>query len=392
MVEVPSPWPVVYADVPTGPPPAWAVLQRRLFDALDEAWRVFAARYTEGDGRLVYRGPMYGRDGVDDFYEAFFNWPTLYVLGGTDDLLTASKRHWEGVTRQLTELEFVRDEYERGYDWFHQGESMLFFYALCQADPHDETFRVRAERFARLYLGGEPGNYDLEHNIIRAPHNGADGPRWGLGDGSPTFPGDPVFMAEYGLPLYWVDGIDSYEAMCADKALLARMGQQMAESMGRGDTAVNLAATGLALNAFLLTGREDYRDWLCRYVDGWVERMVANDGVLPDNVGLTGQVGEYFGGRWYGGNYGWTWPHGFHSVGTAAAVAAVNAATVSGDARYLDVGRSPIQAVLANARKGRFAEEESSLRHNWTGRLGPRVHEKILLVPPGASRSATGWS
>jgi hypothetical protein len=27
------------------------------------------------------------RDGADDFYEPFFNWPMLYLLGGADDLL-----------------------------------------------------------------------------------------------------------------------------------------------------------------------------------------------------------------------------------------------------------------------------------------------------------------
>jgi len=39
------------------------------------------------------------------------------------------------------------------------------------------------------------------------------------------------------------------------------------------------------------------------------------DGLLPDNVGLGGVVGEYMGGRWYGAMYGWSWPHGFYNIG-----------------------------------------------------------------------------
>ena len=34
--------------------PAWAVLERRLFDAVEESWRAFADKYTEADGRLRF--------------------------------------------------------------------------------------------------------------------------------------------------------------------------------------------------------------------------------------------------------------------------------------------------------------------------------------------------
>ncbi|WP_431279572.1 hypothetical protein [Leifsonia poae] len=113
--------PRIAATVPARETPRWAVLQRRLFDMLDGAWREFAATYCEPDGRLKYAGRMFHRDGVDDFYEPFFNWPVLYRLGGSADLLPAVKHHWAGVTAQMTEFGFVKDEYELGYDWFHQG-------------------------------------------------------------------------------------------------------------------------------------------------------------------------------------------------------------------------------------------------------------------------------
>ena len=52
----------------------------------------------------------------------FFNWPQLYLLGGADDLLAEAGRHWEAVTAQLTGFAMLKDEYERGHDWFHQGD------------------------------------------------------------------------------------------------------------------------------------------------------------------------------------------------------------------------------------------------------------------------------
>ena len=94
----------ITASVPLLEPPGWAVAERELFDLLDRAWRRFARDFTGPDGRLNYRYALTSRDGVDDFYETFFNWPQLYLLGGADDLLAESERHWEGVTAQLTGL------------------------------------------------------------------------------------------------------------------------------------------------------------------------------------------------------------------------------------------------------------------------------------------------
>ena len=96
--------PVITASVPVLEPPGWAIAQRGLFDLLDQVWRRFDRDFTGPDGRLTYRRRLSTRDGVDDFYETFFNWPQLHLLGGADDLLAASERHWAGVTRQLTEL------------------------------------------------------------------------------------------------------------------------------------------------------------------------------------------------------------------------------------------------------------------------------------------------
>ncbi|MET8944832.1 hypothetical protein ABZX30_14925 [Streptomyces sp. NPDC004542] len=365
----------IRATVPLLEVPGWAIAQRELFDLLDHAWRRFARDFTGPDGRLNYSDTLTTRDGVDDFYEVFFNWPQLYLLGGADDLLPASERHWEGVTRQLTELGMLRDEFERGYDWFHQGESLLLLYFLCMAAP--ERWSERALRFAELYVDPAKGNYDPGHRIITRPHNGSDPERTGLFDGE-VYPWLPKEAETYGFPLDWIlpDG--------APKAPLSadpRLGEEMRERMGVGDTAVNLAAAGLVLNAWILSGEERYRDWIVEYVGAWKERAAAGDGLIPDNVGPDGVVGSRHEGRWYGGHYGWSWPHGWHSVGHAACVAALAAATVTGDDGYLSMVTGTLDILLSEGKVMAFTEADSSLPSKWLAQLGPDIHTPTLHVP-----------
>ncbi|GAA1606687.1 MULTISPECIES: hypothetical protein [Kribbella] len=366
--------------------PEWAILERELFAQQDRAWRVFADRYTEGDGRLVFRDRLGvgldGRDGVDDFYEPFFNWPTLYLLGGSSDLLDASLRHWRGVTNQLTEMGMLVDGYERGYDWFHQGESMVLFYALCLALPEDTDLKQLAARFADLYLPAGP-NYDAEHRVIQAPHNGAAGPRWGFIDGEKYFPWS-LPLRPYGLPLDWI-GVSSFDELVDDPGKARRYGQIMWDRMGRGDVLANLAATGLATNAYLYSGDPAYKDWVLEYVGAWQDRLAGRE-VIPDNAGLHGEVGEHLDGRWYGGHYGWAWPHGIESVGSSAIVGAVNATLLSGDRGYLDLARNPLDAVLKQA-EYRSLADMGTLTKRWLRHLDPE--RPTLTIPQRHNDS--GW-
>ncbi|WP_416978996.1 hypothetical protein [Streptomyces sp. T028] len=384
--EAPSPHvsPELRARVPLLEPPGWAVAQRALFDLLDHAWRRFARDFTGPDGRLRYGGELTTRDGVDDFYEVFFNWPQLYLLGGADDLLPASEKHWEGVTRQLTELGMLKDEYERGYDWFHQGESLLLLYFLCMAAP--ERWAERALRFAELYVDPAKGNYDAERRIITRPHNGSDLDRTGLFDGD-VYPWLLKEAETYGFPLDWILPADAPDHPLSEDP---RLGQEMRDRMGTGDTAVNLAAAGLVLNAWILSGEDRYRDWITEYVGAWRERAEANDGILPDNVGPDGVVGGLLEGRWYGGHYGWSWPHGWHSVGHAACVAALAAATVTGDDGFLDMVTTTLETVVENGKVMAFADSDSSLPSKWQAQLGPDdIGTPTLHVP--FRRNDTGW-
>ena len=363
--------------------PEWAVLQRRLFEVMDQGWRVFDEKFCNPDGSLIFNQSMdHSRDGADDFYEAFFNWPALYMLGGSEEILSAAKKSWKGVTEQLTKLGLVKDQYERGYDWFHQGESMIFFYAICAADPKDQEFKKLAKQFADLYAGKNSPNYVADKNIIPAPHNGSDGLRPGLGqenqDGYPAGDINSV-MKPYGLPLHYVEGINEWDDLAVkEKSIL--MASEMERVLGYGDVAVNLAVTSLIANQWLYDNEQSSADWINKYIQGWVDRAEANDGIVPDNVAPNGEVGGLHDGRWFGGHYGWTWPHGFYSVSHATLVAALNAILVSGDKSVLQLTRTVLQKVKSLGRVGTIIETESSLQAG-TERFGVPVDKPVVLVP-----------
>ena len=116
----------------------------------------------------------------------------------------------------------------------------------------------RAVRFAELYVDPAHGNYDPGHRIIRRPHNGSDPGRTGLFDGT-HYPWLDREERSYGFPLDWLlpDG-----APVPDRDQDPRLTDEMTARMGGGDTAVNLAAAGLVLNAWILTGDPRYRDWI----------------------------------------------------------------------------------------------------------------------------------
>jgi hypothetical protein len=373
----------VHATVPLTSTPGWASAQRSLFALLDQSWRMFEAGFCLPDGSLRYVGSLSSRDGGDDLFEPFFNWPQYYLLGGDPAILEASQRHWTSINRQLTELGIFKDEFEIGYDWFHQGESLLIAYFLSAAVP--DAWRDRATRFAELYVDPTHGNYDTELNIVKAPHNGSGGARAGTSN-SEYYPWLVDEATRYGFPLDWMGGGSEPHL---DFGPDPRLGAEMQSRLGRGDAIGNISISGLVLNAYVLTGDKRYARWIERYVTGWRDRAEQNGGIVPDNVGLDGVVGSQLDGRWYGGHYGWTWPHGIYSLGQATAVGAIAAALVTHDDAFLDLPRAQYDAVIAQGRIGRFTESDSSVKHWWGAHLGSDVETPTFLVP--YRRSDKGW-
>ena len=340
------------AREPVRTPPKWALLQRRLFDAIEEAAPRALEKYTHPDGSLLWppSPDFQSIDALDDCYESFHNWPLFYLLGGSDRFLADARREFDAINEQMSRhgtghgYPMVVGEYQPGYDWFHQGEGNYLFYMLCMADPANGTNIERARRFAGLFLGEDPEapNYDPEHRIIRCARNGSKGPAWWTFEEGPHWP-----FEGYNLPFYDVPGCTDHEAVRGSPELAERLGLAMRDRMGRGDAVVNLLATTLGANAWLLTGEGKYRDWVLEYTGAWMERAEANGGIVPDNVGLSGVVGEHTNGKWYGSMYGWAWPHGWHSVGQAVGVAAQNCALLTGRLEYMDFPRSQIDALIS---------------------------------------------
>ncbi|MEM3046667.1 MAG: hypothetical protein QW057_06230, partial [Candidatus Bathyarchaeia archaeon] len=335
----------VEADIPCVPPPLWAVLERALIDVMSESVYPFLEKYTRLDGSLIWHDKPGGGGSLDDAYESVYNWPLLYALGGSDDLLPISLRLFNGITRKYAEYGTVYKEYERSADWFHQGEGYVFFYYLGLADPSVPEIVERARRFSGFYLNEDPEVkepiYDPKLKLIRSWHVGSRGADFHVWREY----GWAEWSRPYGLPYEDLPGITSYEDL-RDPEKARRMGEAMHERMDRGDVAANLSATSLVTNAYLYTGDEKYRRWVLEYVEAWMDRVRANNGIIPDNVGLSGRIGEYMDGKWWGGGYGWRVWHGFLNIGSAVLIAAFNALVLTGDTRYLELARSQIDLVM----------------------------------------------
>ncbi len=348
--------------------PGWAALECRLIGEMSQAAFEFSRKYTRAGGTLIWKTT--GSASFDDPYESFYNYPLLYALGGDARLRELSFTLWNGMTRQLdSDFHAMHKEYATYGDWFHHGEGNLFFYYLGLADPTDAELVARARRFAGLYMNEDPEapNYDAKLKIIRSPHTGSLGPQFGSAEKAEPF-AMAKGMAVYGMPLEDVPGIRTLEDL-QTPGNAKRYGVALQERLYRGgDVPPNLAATTLAANAYLFTGEQKYADWVKEYVSAWVERTRANGGIVPDNIGLSGKVGEYFNGKWWGGLYGWRWPHGYHSVGQPIHVGASNAMLLSGgDASYLEMPRSTLDTLISVGRmeKGYFQIPEQKDSEHW---------------------------
>ncbi|MHB8974554.1 MAG: hypothetical protein ACYC3X_20505 [Pirellulaceae bacterium] len=335
--------------VDAAPPPEWALWERQLLDHFYGAAVEFVQKYTREDGTLIWRDEWPGMDGSDDGYESYYNFPLYYALGGPAEIHTLARKLWDAVTGQFTRYGQIHNEFDGYYDWMHHGESYTNFYFFGLADPTVAKYRERSLRFAGLYLGEDPAaaNYDAEHKLIRSPITGSRGPRFV--NTAADWVTHREVLAGYPLPYDDIPGVTSSDAWI-DDARFPRILEAMNQRMMRGDVPLNLTATSLVANAYMYSGEPKYRTWIEEYVTAWRERTRRNDGILPDNVGLNGQIGENMEGKWWGGYYGWRWPHGLFNQIEATLIGGANAYLVSGDPRYLELPRSVLQLVEGLAR------------------------------------------
>ena len=91
--------------------------------------------------------------------------------------------------------------------------------------------------------------------------------------------------------------------------------------------------------------------------------------MIPDNVGHSGAVGEYFDGKWYGGLYGWTSPHGWYNIQMALLAAAGNALLLTGDDAWLELPRRQQDRIFELGEQRDPGGEHMSLREHWFGQF-----------------------
>jgi len=337
-------------------PPTWALLQRQLLDANAKACREFYGKYFDERGWLLCVERWGGDDGPDDAIENCTDWPILHALGGHDDVLKMYKKAWEGHLRQYTlaktkDVPFARDgmyykEFPVMFDWLHNGEGLAVFNLQGLSDPYDRAFQQRVRRFAGFYMNEDPDapNYDPKHKIIKSLFNGSRGPLLRKATAL-DWAGDPF---EVGNRFKLGHGERTYQE-CLDHF------KEYNDIVG--DHPSNLLSTVLAANAFMVTHEPKYKAWLLEYVDAWLDRIKANKGIIPSNIGLDGKIGGAVGGKWYGGCYGWGFTVVVPQTGKLAhrnttflgLNGFLNAYLVTGDDKYLDGWRKQID--LINSKK-----------------------------------------
>jgi hypothetical protein len=336
-------------------PPRWAVLERQLLADNLPAAQEFYKKYFDERGYLQCFVRWGANDGPDDAFENFNRWPELHALGASDDILRMYATGHEGLIKQYTEAKttdvpiarqgMYHKEFIVQSDWMHHGEGLQLFNRMGLSMPADAKYQDRARRFAGLYMGEDRDapNYDPQRKIIRSMQNGSRGP-----------------MLRKATALDWVGDpfdVKQFDAEHGESTFAQFLAHYEEYTDVVGDHFLNLGATTLATNAYLLAGEAKYKAWLIEYMDAWLDRMQRNGGVIPSHVDLDGRIGGPE-GKWWGSAYGW----GFSPVNPVTGkredrnriewpiVGFFNALLVSGDQKYVDAWRRMIEAVNSHAR------------------------------------------
>lgn len=316
-------------------PPPWVAAQRTLLESSAEIAEAHAAAAFLPNGHAIRTvPPAWGAgDGPDDIINRAKDWPLAYIMGGPESLVDEFRRIWEGHLEQYTngrvpEVEaakngIFRNDFITQFDWEHSSEELAPFYMYALARPDDPTNKLRAQRFAGLYMNEDPAapNYDPERKIIRSLFNGSLGPKL-----TPVVPADWEGLSP-SLRFWSVAATDV-----------------------RGDHPMNMAAAMLPFTAFILTQDEKYREWVLEYIGAWRDRTEQNGGNIPSNIGLDGTIGGEWGGKWYCGVWGWTGEGERNYVFRGPPEGFDVALLLSGDPSYTQAMRHQVENLFA-ARK-----------------------------------------
>jgi hypothetical protein len=344
------------------PTPEWARLERRILAEAVPAAREYVAKYYDDRGYFQHFVRWGANDGPDDAFENTAGWPELHALGASDEIMQMHLRTWEGMIRQFTEAKttdvpagrqgMYYKDYSAQSDFMHHGEALRTFAVMALSVPTLPVFQARARRFAGFYMGEDPEapNYDPQHKLIRSMMNGSRGPMLRKATAL-DWVGDPFDVSKF-VALH---GENTYEQFLAHY-------QEYTDVVG--DHFINLVATTLPFNAYVLANEAKYKQWLVGYMDAWLARMKQNGGVIPSYVALDGKIGGPE-GKWWNNAYGW----GFSPVNPVngrrenrnriprALVGFNNVLLVTGDQKYVDAWRSMMDAVNSHARTANGRKE-----------------------------------
>ena len=336
--------------------PKWAQMERQLLAENVPAAREFFQKYFDDRGYLLVFVRWGANDGPDDAFENFNHWPELHALGADDEIVQMYMKGNEGMLKQYSEAKTTKavpagvdgmyfKEFSALSDWQHHGEGLQLFNRMALSVPTDPKYLERVRRFAGFYMAEDPDvpNYDPKYNIIRSMMNGSKGPLLRKATAI-EWVGEPFDMVGFDA-LHGERNFDEFVAHYREYHDVV------------GDHALNLVATTLPANAYFATGDQKYKKWVTTYVDGWLERMKQNNGIIPTFVDLDGKVGGPA-GKWWGSAYGW----GFSPVNPVTKkrenrnrmerpiIGLNNALLLTGDQKYVDAWRDMTNAINANAR------------------------------------------
>ena len=327
--------------------PEWAILEREIIDKLNAAVPEFVARYTRSDGSLIWRDSWGSMDGSDDPYEAFMYLALLYSMGGSEQVYELARKMWDAITIQWTSYGQIYREFDGYYDWMHHGEGYLYHYFFGLTKPDSLIDRQRAKNFSDMYTGldTQAKNWDGEKKMILSPLTGSRGPRQVVTH--EDWQTHRTVLDDYLAPYEDIAKTDFSNMKChwSDPEVYDDLIKKMNERMNRGDVPLNLNATSLMTHAFMYSSEARLKDWVLTYLGAWKERTEINNGIMPDNIGLSGKIGEYNDGKWWGGYYGWRWPHGFMTIMEPLTNAAMNAVLLTGNYKHLDLARSQFDLI-----------------------------------------------
>ncbi len=321
-------------------PPGWAVLERHLIKTIEKAAPLYLEKFTYRGGTLKNGGKL------DDDYECFTEWPLFYVIGGDEKFLDWGLEQYNAITRQWTYQrgKSVEKEFVKQYDMLHLTEGYVGFQYFGLADPRIPENIDRARRFAGFYLNEDPEapNYDPQYRIIRSIASGCKGPAESAGC---------VYTLNFGHASLYPIVKELEPGWEKDPKRREEIQKLYDKIITRCDVPMNLSITGLVTNVYLYTGEQKYKKWVLEYVDAWMDRIKQNNGIIPDNIGRTGKIGEYRNGQWWGGFFGWSGRYSIIQIFRSLITASECAHLLSGDDRYLDLLRSQIKVLFDNSKE-----------------------------------------